>query len=220
MGNNQQDFIISLAWPEGMVVSAGSWYDFFASKNGKYRVGHSALLLINSKTNKTTYFDFGRYHTKQGFGRVRDFSTDPDLVTIDADINNGEINNLKSILLQISNNKSTHGEGMMYASVIKNIDFNLALKYAKKIQDKGMIPYGPFCWNGTNCSRFVSSVIIASQPPILKKIRFKFPFCISPSPKRNVCITNYQYYYVNKNICQISQKSKLKAYFSSIENNE
>ena len=100
MGNNQQDFIITLAWPEGMVISAGAWYDFLASKNGKYRVGHSALLIVNSKTNKTTYFDFGRYHTKQGFGRVRDISTDPELITIDADIKNGEIHNLKSILLQ------------------------------------------------------------------------------------------------------------------------
>jgi len=28
----QNDFIIALAWPEGMVTSTGAWYDFFLRK--------------------------------------------------------------------------------------------------------------------------------------------------------------------------------------------
>jgi len=42
----QNDFIIALAWPEGMVSACGSWYDVFFAKNKKYRVGHSALVLV------------------------------------------------------------------------------------------------------------------------------------------------------------------------------
>ena len=42
----QEDYIIVLAWPEGLVASAGSWYDKLFAKNGKYRVGHSALVLV------------------------------------------------------------------------------------------------------------------------------------------------------------------------------
>ena len=75
----QNDFIIVLAWPEGLTTAAGSWYDKILATNGKYRVGHSALVLVNSKTKKLQYFDFGRYHTPLGFGRARDSQTDPDL---------------------------------------------------------------------------------------------------------------------------------------------
>ena len=75
----QKGTIIVLAWPEGMVKNADSWYDFFLSKNGMYRVGHSAIILINNELESINYFDFGRYHTPNGFGRVRDEVTDPDL---------------------------------------------------------------------------------------------------------------------------------------------
>ena len=51
--------IIVLAWPEGMVKNADSWYDFFLSKNGMYRVGHSAIILINNELESINYFDFG-----------------------------------------------------------------------------------------------------------------------------------------------------------------
>lgn len=213
----QKDFIITLAWPEGMVAAPGSWYDKIASKNGQYRVGHSAVVLINSTTNKSCYFDFGRYHTPEGYGRVRDFETDPDLTLVDAEIEGGEIVNIKQILVQLSQMKATHGTGKLYASIIKKIDFFSAFDYAKKMQEKGMISYGPFVRNGTNCSRFVASVIISAGVSYVKKIRFKYPFCISPSPKRNVCISSHNYYIVEKNTFIKVEKSKLQAYFSSIE---
>ena len=90
----KNDCIITLAWPEGMVKSAGSWYDKFLSKNGKYRVGHSALLLIDSEKKKSHYFDFGRYHTPVGYGRARDVETDAELAVIDPIIDNREIVNI------------------------------------------------------------------------------------------------------------------------------
>lgn len=214
----QKDFIITLAWPEGMVAATDSWYDKIASKNGQYRVGHSAVVLINSTTNKSCYFDFGRYHTPKGYGRVRDAETDEDLSLIDAEIKHGDLLNLKDILIQLSIMKSTHGEGKMYASLIIGVNFDNAFSTAKTLQKEGMLAYGPFTRKGTNCSRFVASIIKSSNPPFIKKLRLRFPICISPSPKRNVSISNNHYYVVEKNKCMEVKKSKLKSYFTSIEN--
>ena len=213
----QNDFIITLAWPEGMVKAAGSWYDNILSQDGEYRVGHSAIALINSTTKKVHYFDFGRYHTPEGYGRVRDIETDPDIAVIDAEISEHKIANIDEILLYLSQMKATHSEGKMYASVLWNVDFKLAFNKAKGIQQKGMLPYGPLVSPGTNCSRFVAKVINASGPSLIKKLRLKYPFCISPSPKRNVCITNHHYYVVENNNCIEVKKSRLEAYFTSIE---
>ena len=173
----KNDFIITLAWPEGMVSATGSWYDKIASNNGKYRVGHSALVLINSETKKSHYFDFGRYHTPKGFGRVRDVVTDGDVALNDAKIKNGEILNIEKILLQLSEMQATHGEGKMYASVISGVNFQSAFSTAKKMQNQGMLPYGPFTIKGTNCSRFVAAVIISSDPPVIKKLRLELVIC-------------------------------------------
>ena len=213
----QKDHIIMLAWPEGYVRAAGAWYDKVFSINGKYRVGHSAAVLINSKEGKAYYFDFGRYHTPQGYGRVRDEETDPDLVLPGVNIKSDKIVNLNDILVFLSKLKSTHGEGRLYASVLSEVAFFDAYNYAKKLQNKGMVKYGPFVYGGTNCSRFTASLAISSLPPFFKKIRLRFPFCISPSPKRNVSILNNTYYVIDKEKVKIISKSKLKAYFSSIE---
>ena len=213
----QDDFIITLAWPEGMVAAPGSWYDKFVSTKGKYRVGHSAMVLINSATQKSYYFDFGRYHTPQGYGRVRDVETDPDLAVIDPEIKKGEIVNIKDILFHLKCMKSTHTEGKMYASLIMEINFATAFATAKRLQEKGILPYGPFTQKGTNCSRFVATVIRSSNPSFIKRLRFKYPFSISPSPKRNISISNHHYYVVEKNNFFEVKKSKLRSYFTSIE---
>ena len=214
----QNDFIIVLAWPEGMVAAAGAWYDGILSKDGKYRVGHSALVLVNSSTNQLHYIDFGRYHSPFGFGRVRDLETDPDISLKSKPIILGNsIDNIKEILLEIFNIKATHGHGTLYASILKNIDFNKAYEKAKEIQNRGLISYGPVVLTGTNCSRFVTTIMLASKPHWLTKLRLKLPFCLSPSPKRNISIANSSYHVVNmKNYRQIN-KSYIKAYFSSIE---
>ena len=214
----RKDFIIVLAWPEGLVTASGAWYDKYLATNGKYRVGHSALALVDSATSKIQYLDFGRYHTPDGFGRIRDAETDPDAgIKQKAIINGDKINNIEEILVEISNNKSYHGEGALYASVISDVNCSDAFNYAKNWQKKGAIPYGPFVRNGTNCSRFVATISRKAQPSFLKKLRLKFPFTISPSPKRNVCITNHHYYVVEGQKCIKVKKSKWQAYFSSIE---
>mgnify|MGYP001366760544 CR=1 FL=1 len=213
-----KDFIIVLAWPEGLVSGAGSWYDRLFSTNGKYRVGHSALVLVNSRSNQLEYFDFGRYHTPINFGRVRDKETDPDVTLKKAAIiKDNHIENIQAILLELAELKATHGEGKMFASILRGISFEKGYQYSKLIQNKGAIPYGPLTRGGTNCSRFVAGVMRASSSDRYMNLRLKYPFCLSPSPKRNVSIANHNYYVIQNKICQQVKKSFVKAYFSSIE---
>ena len=214
----QKDHIIVLAWPEGMTSSADSWYDYFFAKNGKYRVGHSALILVREKDKKCRFFDFGRYHTPKGQGRVRDIDTDPDLnIKTEAEIIENKIVNISEILQELYANRSTNGKGKMYASVIDKINFKKGYHFAKKLQKKGLINYGPFIYNGTNCSRFVSSVIRKSNPSIITQIRLKYPFCISPSPKRNISISNNIYFIVSDSKIKKVKKTLFKSYITSIE---
>jgi len=79
-----KDIAIILAWPETICKQTNAWYDGLMnklkiSKNGYYKVGHAAIVLVNSKKGEAHYFDFGRYHSPKGQGRVRDISTDYDL---------------------------------------------------------------------------------------------------------------------------------------------
>lgn len=217
------DFVIPLAWPNAYVYGAGGWYDpmmtlLGMAKDGKYRVGHSAVLLINSKNGKVHYFDFGRYHTPLGFGRVRNEDTDHEIkVDSKAKISDNRIDNIEEILLEISSNNATHGQGVMYASVLEVVNFEAGFAYAKKIQAKGSVAYGPFVQDGTNCSRFVASVMRASTASIIKRFRLKFPICLSPSPKRNVSIANSAIYKMENNICNLVNRNKIKSYLLSIE---
>lgn len=69
-------FAIAIAWPETFCKQAGSWYDpLFAligiSHNHYYRVGHAAVVLVNGYNGSLYYYDFGRYHSPLGHGRVR-----------------------------------------------------------------------------------------------------------------------------------------------------
>tara|TARA_B110000444_G_C18795829_1_gene574809 strand:+ start:281 stop:934 length:654 start_codon:yes stop_codon:yes gene_type:complete len=215
----KEDFIIILAWPEGLVAAAGSWYDRIFAANGKYRVGHSALVLVNSRSNKLEYFDFGRYHTPVDFGRVRDVETDPDLlIKQTVIIKDNTIENIQSILLELAALKATHGEGKMFASILSNVSFEKGYQYAKLIQGKGAIVYGPLARGGTNCSRFVASTMRAANSDRYTNLRLKYPFCLSPSPKRNISIANSNYYVIDNKICKHVKKSFIKGYFSSIEN--
>ena len=214
----QNDFIIALAWPEGLVASTDVWYDKFFAKKGKYRVGHSAVVLVERLTGELHYFDFGRYHTPKGFGRVRNKDTDHDVcIKTPAEIESSKIVNIKDILVEIKINTAFHGEGTLYASILNDVSFNKAYEYAKKIQNKGLVLYGPFIYSGTNCSRFVASVMRSSSPKFIKNARLKLPFCISPSPKRNVGIANANFYKVGDNWVKKVKRNILESYFKSIE---
>lgn len=187
---------VALSWPDTKIPKASSWYDGLMTvmgicKNGYYHVGHAALLLIDYRNGDVMYFDFGRYHTPLGYGRVRDVQSDPELeVKTKAIVEEGKIINIKDILLEIDNNKSTHGDGKLVSAITSDIDFDLASASAKSIQGREAVPYGPFQPFGTNCSRFVANIYRSGFTSYLKKRRISNWYLYFHTPTSNVIYTH------------------------------
>lgn len=184
-------FAIAIAWPETLCKQPGSWYDtpmqwIGLNKNNYYKVGHAAVVLINAYSGKCHYFDFGRYHAPFQHGRVRDVETDHDLeINTKAVITDGEIINYANILFELHSNPSCHGAGTLHASYCK-VNFEKAYEKAKLMQKNSPIPYGPFKMEGTNCSRFVNTVILAGKPAFSHWLLLNYPKTLSPTPIGNV----------------------------------
>ncbi|MBS3915600.1 MAG: hypothetical protein KG003_13985 [Bacteroidetes bacterium] len=184
---------IAVAWPETLCKQAGSWYDFILKRigineNNYYKVGHAAIILVDPLNRECRYFDFGRYHAPAGFGRVRNADTDTDLkinTRAEMDDKSGYVRNLKEILLELENNPSCHGNGKPIGAQT-TIRFQTAYMRALKMQETGFIPYGPFTIRGTNCSRFVRSILISGMLPGFSKLKLRFPWTFSPLPVHNV----------------------------------
>lgn len=187
---------IVLAWPETYCKQAGAWYDSLMkwlgiNKNGYYKVGHAAIVLVDCESTECHYFDFGRYHAPAGYGRVRNRETDLDLkIRTTPIVESNRLVNLDEIIEELSKNESCHGDGKIYASV-SQINFEQSYKYAISEQEKVFQKYGPFVVSGTNCSRFVRNVVSKGKPSILENIRLKLPRTLTPSPMTNVRALKY-----------------------------
>ncbi len=189
---------IALAWPQTLCKQAGAWYDkplrwFGINKNNYYKVGHSAIVLINPKNGNCHYFDFGRYHSPAQHGRVRSAFTDHELeIKTKAKINSdGGLENFKEIVLELLYNTSCHGTGSLHAAYCK-LNYNTALHKAIQLQQASPIRYGPFLPQGTNCSRFVNKVLLAGKPSFLHKLLLTAPKTLTPTPIGNVtALDNY-----------------------------
>lgn len=179
-------YVIALAWPKAWAKEAGDGYDRLMrglgfNDGGFYRVGHAALILVDASDGSCHYFDFGRYHTPVGMGRVRDDETDHELViSTKAQMEGKRILNLDAILCEVQSNVSTHASGPMYASYVR-IDFASAHAAAKEMQQQGMLPYGPFEKDGSNCSRFVRQIILAGEPNWAHALRLEVVPMITPT---------------------------------------
>ncbi len=188
-------FAIALAWPETLCKMAGAWYDtplkwLGINQDNYYRVGHSAVVLIENKTGDCHYFDFGRYHAPYQHGRVRNSYTDHELeIKTNATILENKLINYEEILWELFKNESCHGTGRLEASYCQ-INFDSALQQAKKMQRASPIKYGPFTLGGTNCSRFVNTIILAGKPKISHQLLLAFPISISPTPLGNTNALN------------------------------
>ena len=188
--------LIALAWPDTKVVQEGKWYDdpmrwLGVIKDGYYKVGHAAFLLIDNSTGHIEYFDFGRYHTPIKYGRVRDRTTDPDVeIKLKAELRDNVISNIEEILLDRHNTAACHGDGRLTASIVKNIDYDKAFSKAKKMQSREAIQYGPFELKGTNCSRFVAEVVVSSTKDWLTKLLISVPYTLSATPRSNNKVLN------------------------------
>lgn len=71
------------------------------------------------------------------------------------------------------------------------VELKKALHQAKKLQVKSPLPYGPFIWNGTNCSRFVHAVLLAGEPGVTYRVKLWFPYTLTPSPLSNVAALDH-----------------------------
>lgn len=188
---NNKDFIIALAWPQTPCRQAGGWYDGLMrltgfNKNYFYKAGHAALVLVEQYNGKCHYFDFGRYHSPFAHGRVRSADTDHDLeVKTRAVIEGDRIINFTEILQELQANGSCHGSGPLYGSYNKVI-FRKAWDKALEMQQNSPIIYGPFIRGGTNCSRFVSTVIRAGLPSLICKAKVLLFVPSTPTPMNNV----------------------------------
>jgi hypothetical protein len=194
--NHQQKhtgFAIAIAWPETWCKQSGAWYDGFInrlgiSKHHYYKVGHAALVLIDDKTGRCHYFDFGRYHTPFQHGRARSENTDDGLkmktrALISED--KKQILNFEEILTELQQNPECHGEGNIHASYSK-INFEKALAKAEQMQQQSPIRYGPFQYNGSNCSRFVNTALRAGNPNWKETFKLNFLVPLTPTPMNNV----------------------------------
>ena len=186
-------FAIAIAWPETYCKQPGYWYDGITnllgfSNNHYYKVGHAALVLVDPETKKCHYFDFGRYHTPFQHGRVRSEITDHGLnINTLAQISDDgqQLENFNQILTELQLNHECHGEGALHASYCK-IDINKSYQKAMQLQGKSPIAYGPFKYNGSNCSRFVNNSLAAGKPDWKYRVKLKYFVVLTPTPLNNV----------------------------------
>ncbi|OIQ27897.1 MAG: hypothetical protein BM564_10880 [Bacteroidetes bacterium MedPE-SWsnd-G2] len=190
---NSDAFILVLAYPDTVVRVADEWYSQLlkyvgVGSKGYVRAGHSALVLIRKQTGVIEYFDFGRYITPAPMGRVRCGYTDFEIkFPFKALVENDHILNVNEILSFLANSpRITHGQGKLYASVSSNVNYKKAVQFIRKTQKTGLIRYGAFIKNASNCSRFVADVLgVAVTDSILKR-KLKLSNRFTPSPIGNV----------------------------------
>lgn len=128
------------------------------------KAGHAALVLIENETGNAYYYDFGRYITPPGKGRVRGANTDVELeVPFKAVIEDGVLENLEEFLLWLdAHPEKTHGSGRLVASVCEDINFEKAAAYIDSLQSQESVPYKAFGKIGSNCARFVTETVLSA----------------------------------------------------------
>lgn len=185
--------IIILAYPDTIVrppyteFSSKIWPKIGIGGAHGVKAGHAALLLIKKNEPEINYYDFGRYITTFGFGRVRSKKTDAELaIPIEAKFKNGELANFEEIILWIEKHpKKTHGDGKLVTTINHKINYENALQYIEGLIAKKEIPYSVFA-KGSNCARFVTNTLIAASTK--KKIyrKLKTSNLLTPSPIGNI----------------------------------
>ena len=212
------DYIITLAYPETVVRVSDEWFlqymRFFGiGKKDYVRAGHAAFVLIQKETGHLEYYDFGRYITPIPTGRVRSKETDHELdFPLEAILKHGQIENLNNILKFLATHPNfTHGTGTLYASVCDEVNYENAKKHISEMQEQMFIRYAAFLREATNCARFVTDALIAgiTNSKIKKKlIKSKW---FTPSPIGNVVLAD------SKNLVyKVSETGKISTFNSSV----
>lgn len=211
--------LISLAFPDTFVKHSDEpttkvLLALGLGKHNYIKAGHAAMVLIENKTGNAEYYDFGRYITPQGFGRVRSAVTDVELeIPFKASISyDGGLTNVEDFLLWLeANPHKTHGSGRLVASVCDYIYYESAKEFVLSIQEKGSIPYKAFGGTGSsNCSRIVTDTIIAGTDLVKIKRPLFLNKLFTPSPLGNVGKSA-----VGKSIYEV-KNGKIQSYSGSI----
>ena len=209
--------VLTLAYPETIVMVADEWYSpflryFGIGKKNYLRAGHAALVLIDKKTGILEYHDFGRYITPEPNGRVRGKITDHEMdFPLVARIKNDRIKNLDEILIFLSTHpKITHGDGIMLASVCDKINYRKMREHITKMQQKGFIKYAAFEKDACNCARFVTDALIAgvTDQNIMKSLKRSKWF--TPSTIGNVLLAKS-----NADVFEVSEHGNIKIFYST-----
>ncbi|NVK51648.1 MAG: hypothetical protein HWD85_01845 [Flavobacteriaceae bacterium] len=215
--------IVILSYPDTVVrpaqweFSSKFWPKIGIGSKDAIQAGHAALLLIKKNSSEVNYYDFGRYITSYGNGRVRSKETDPELkIPIKATFKNNKLDNINQLLLWLDKNPEiTHGDGRLIASINNAIDFDKAQKYIEALINQKEIPYGAFLKNGTNCARFVTQTIINSCTKKQIILKLKSSYILTPSPIGNAIKgkTEKDIYEVkNQKVTLYKNRSILKEY--------
>ena len=196
MSTDYQDFAIILTWPDATIRGDEKWMMFFKKiglvKNLNFKVGHTGIVIINNALGEMLFYDFGRYITPRGYGRARSKFSDPLLdIQLTAKFENGEINNLEDIIKLFEELKpAMYGEGKLYFSVVKGINFALAKAYGDECVEQGTYPYGAVARNNNNCSRFITRMLMKSSPKYHFWHNINLPETIKSSPVSNLVNTS------------------------------
>ena len=215
---NNTGIILTLAYPETIVMVADEWYSPYlrflgVGKKDYLRAGHAALVLIEKTTGVLEYHDFGRYITPEPNGRVRGRDTDHELeFPVVATFKDGEIENLNEVLEFLGTHpKLTHGDGKLIASVCDAVDYDLARQHITKMQQRDFIRYAAFIKDACNCARFVTDALIASVTDVVINNKLQKSKWFTPSTVGNVVIADTE----NK-VYEVSETGEISDYKSTV----
>ncbi len=186
------DLAIILTWPDATIRGDEKWMMFFKKiglvKNLNFKVGHTGIVIIKRQTGEMHFYDFGRYIAPRGYGRARSKYSDPNLeIAINAEIQENKINNLQEIIEHFEQLKpAMYGEGILYFSIVHDINFERAKTYGDDCVYQGTYPYGAVARNNNNCSRFITRMLIRSSKKYTWRHSINFPETIKASPISNV----------------------------------
>jgi RHS repeat-associated protein len=119
-------------------------------------LGHAGVLLIDSKTGATRYYEYGRYD-KAELGQVRTFSVPNVRIQKNGMVDMNSLNNV----LRVISKKTGHG-GRIEGAYVRNSDFKEMKAHADdKLADNTNTSREPYSIWTNNCATFAKKVIEA-----------------------------------------------------------
>ena len=196
--------LIVMAYPNDLVRTTPSLYStllpFVGMGSGdRIRAGHACMVLAKEGNETLEYYDFGRYVTPRSYSRMRSVQTDPEVaIDIKAKWDGKKLTNVTEIIQWLYDHpEKTHGYSELYASVSENVNYERVTEYVDIFREKGLMSYGPFVKDGSNCARFVTGAMYHGILDEDIHSDVKNQYLLTPSGLGNVSAANsYDKHYV------------------------